>query len=220
MDSTKQALIIMAKEPLPGRTKTRLSPPLTAEQAADLYRCFLEDVVSIVKGVAQERPQIAPYIAYAPANAAAYFQQLAPGFNLIPQLGSCLNDRLQSAFTNAFEQGYEQVAAINSDSPTLPGSYLKEAFDRLETADVVLGPCEDGGYYLIALKRPIPEIILPVQMSTARVLTDTLTLIEAQDLTVHLLPAWYDVDTVAELSRLEKEVVGQQSSTAEWFHRV
>jgi glycosyltransferase A (GT-A) superfamily protein (DUF2064 family) len=87
----------------------------------------------------------------------------------------------------------------------------------LEKADIVLGPCEDGGYYPIGLKRPIPEIILPVQMSTAYVLTDTLALIKEQGLSVELLPTWYDVDTAEELDRLQQELIGKESRTAAWF---
>lgn len=207
----------MAKEPLPGRTKTRLCPPLTADEAADLYTCFLADVTDTVREVAEKQPEIAPWIAYHPLGSAGYFEQLAPDFRLVPQLGERLNERLLTVFETCFEQGCSMVAAINSDSPTLPGEYLIEAFDRLETADVVLGPCEDGGYYLIGLKRPCPEIILPVQMSTERVLADTLDLIEAQGLAVEQLPVWYDVDTVEELTRLKKELDGRNSRTAAWF---
>jgi rSAM/selenodomain-associated transferase 1 len=214
----KQALAIMAKEPISGQTKTRLCPPLTAEQAADLYRCFLEDIICTVGNAVGGRPDIRPYIAYSPIEAVNYFRNIAPDFDLIPQVGARLNERLQSVFSAAFELGYQQVAAMNSDSPTLPGAYLIEAFERLESTDVVLGPCEDGGYYLIGLNRPIPEIILPVQMSTDRVLADTLALITGHGLTVELLPTWYDVDTIVELSRLEKEIAGLDSRTADWFN--
>ncbi len=218
MGQLKQALVIMAKEPIAGRTKTRLSPPLTAEQAADLYRCFLQDIICTVEQATTNQPQLTPHIAFSPPQAAQYFQQLAPDFELISQVGERLNERLHSVFTAAFDHGYQQVAAINSDSPTLPGAYLVKAYELLETADVVLGPCEDGGYYLIGLKRPTPEIILPVQMSTNTVLTDTLDLIKANGLTVDLLPTWYDVDTVAELARLEQEVAGLDSFTGCWFY--
>jgi hypothetical protein len=219
MGPVKQALVIMAKEPQAGSTKTRLCPPLTAEQAADLYSCFLQDIIDMVRLAARNSPEITPLIAYAPEMAAGYFERLAADFGRLPQVGGRLNERLQSVFDSCFGQGYERAAAINSDSPTLPVDYLIEAFERLETADVVLGPCKDGGYYLIGLKRPVPEIILPVQMSTERVLADTLALIETQDLTVSLLPEWYDVDTVEELAWLERELDGTESRTAAWFGR-
>lgn len=213
----QQAMVIMAKQPHPGRTKTRLCPPLTAEQAAELYQCFLHDIIGTVRDATQNQPDIAPYIAFAPLSAADYFQQLAPAFGLLPQVGERLNERLQSVFDFCFEQGFQQVAAINSDSPTLPEAYLIEGFERLKTADVVLGPCEDGGYYLIGMKRPIPEIILPVKMSTEKVLHTTLGLIEANGLTVELLPTWYDVDRIEDLERLKGEMDGSNSQTAAWL---
>jgi rSAM/selenodomain-associated transferase 1 len=213
----KHALVIMAKEPVAGQTKTRLSPPLTAERASELYACFLQDITTTVRHVSQANPNIDPYFGFSPANAAGYFQTLASDFGRITQIGERLNERLQSVFDAGFIQGYCMVAAINSDSPTLPEAYLIQAFERLEKADIVLGPCEDGGYYLIGLKRPIPEIILPVQMSTAYVLTDTLALIKEQGLSVELLPTWYDVDTAEELDRLQQELIGKESRTAAWF---
>jgi rSAM/selenodomain-associated transferase 1 len=202
----RRALVVMAREPVAGQTKTRLTPPLTAEEAAELYRFFLEKVLETVRRVNQTHREILPHVAYAPATARDYFQRLAPDFVLVEQVGERLNERLNCVFEWCFAQGYDQAAAMNSDSPTLPGEYLMLAFERLETADVVLGPCEDGGYYLLGLKRPCPEIILPVQMSTSRVLRDTLALVQQQGLTVSLLPEWYDVDTVKDLGRLQTDL--------------
>jgi glycosyltransferase A (GT-A) superfamily protein (DUF2064 family) len=96
---------------------------------------------------------------------------------------------------------------MDSDSPTLPVAYVSEAFSRLqEGADVVLGPCDDGGYYLIGLKQPQPRLLREVQMSTPTVLRDTLAIAEELGLRVVLLPTWYDVDTAAELQRLRQEL--------------
>jgi len=215
----KQALVIMAKEPRAGQTKTRLCPPLTAEEAAELYDCFLQDITVTVRQVSQNHSNIQPYFGFASLEAAKYFQQLAPDFGRIPQTGKRLNERLISVFDDCFLRRFQKVAAINSDSPTLPGAYLVEGFSRLDSADVVLGPCADGGYYFIGMKRPIPEIILPVKMSTERVLADTLALCEGLGLAVVLLPEWYDVDTMDELARLERELKGGESRTAAWFGR-
>jgi hypothetical protein len=97
---------------------------------------------------------------------------------------------------------------MNSDSPTLPPDYLAQAFQRLDDdeTDVVLGPCDDGGYYLIGWKRFHPRLVCEVQMSTAQVLQDTLALAAEEDLHVHLLPAWYDVDTPRDLQRVTAEL--------------
>lgn len=195
----------MAKQPLPGHTKTRLCPPLSPADAAALYECFLRDVLDTVRLTRH----VTPFIAFAPPQAVGFFRQLAPDFDLIPQEGDTLNERLASALRQAGERGYEQVVAINSDSPTLPAAYLTQAFAELEKpeADVVFGPCEDGGYYLIGWKRPIPRLVLDVTMSTPRVLHDTLVVAQEERVRVTLLPTWYDVDDAAGLERLETEAV-------------
>ena len=95
---------------------------------------------------------------------------------------------------------------MDSDSPTLPAGYVQEAFARLDAADVVIGPCRDGGYYLIGMKQPQPRLLQEVEMSTPRVLVDTLALAAAMGVTVSLLPEWYDVDTGAELDHLAAEI--------------
>ncbi len=104
---------------------------------------------------------------------------------------------------------------MDSDSPTLPAAYVAEAFARLDGPDdVVLGPCDDGGYYLIGLKRPQPRLLREVQMSTPFVVRDTLALAEEMGLRVALLPTWYDVDTIAELARLRTELAESAKQTA------
>ena len=111
---------------------------------------------------------------------------------------------------------------MDSDSPTLPVSYLIQAFKRLAAADIVLGPTLDGGYYLIGIKRPQPQLLLQVQMSTAHVLADTLALAKTSGLTVSLLPTWYDVDTIADLHKLDLEIArmsanGRAAATCRWL---
>ena len=199
-ESCGAALIVMAKRPFPGQTKTRLTPPLSAAAAADLYACFLHDVLALACSL----PGVTPFIAYAPLEAEAYFQALAPEVRLIPQMGETLGERLNYVLTYCLEAGFSRVAAINSDSPTLPQRYLAQAFAALNDAgtDVVLGPCDDGGYYLIGWKRPYPRLVCDVEMSTPHVLQDTLALAAAAGLNAVLLPAWYDVDNAADLRRV------------------
>ena len=100
-----------------------------------------------------------------------------------------------------------RVVVMNSDGPTLPLTCLTDAFRALEDgADVTLGPSDDGGYYLIGMKQPAPRLLREVQMSTPRVLRDTLMLADEESLRVALLPAWYDVDDLASLLRLNEEL--------------
>ena len=197
------ALIVVAKRPAAGQTKTRLSPPLSPDQAVALYECFLRDTLDLVRRV----PSVKPVIAYLPHEAEAYFAQLAPEFDLIRQEGEDLGARLDHALTHYLRDGHERVAIMNSDGPTLPVDHLTAAFEGLsDQADVVLGPSDDGGYYLIGLKQPAPRLLRDVQMSTRHVTADTLALAEAEGLRVKLLPVWYDVDDVASLRRLNAEL--------------
>jgi len=191
----------MAKRPSPGQTKTRLCPPLSPAEAAVLYECFLQDVLNTVRTV----PDVTPFIAFAPAEAVDYFRQLAPDFEHISQCGETLGQRLGCVLRQVQAMGFHQVAAINSDSPTLPAAYLAQAFAELDkpVVDVVFGPCEDGGYYLIGWKRPYPRLVLQVTMSTPHVLHDTLAIAAAEKARVALLPQWYDVDDVADWERVQ-----------------
>jgi hypothetical protein len=135
-----------------------------------------------------------------------------------------LGERLDHLLSDALAGGAHRAVVMDSDSPTLPQAYLSEALARLELADVVLGPTRDGGYYLIGLKQPQPQLLRQVQMSTPHVLTDTLALAEASGLTVSLLPAWYDVDTITDLRQLAGEVAaldananGSAAATRRWL---
>lgn len=211
---SKKALIVMAKRPFPGRTKTRLVPPFTAEEAANLYDCLLSDTLDLVRSAAG----VTPFVAYAPADqeTAAYFDQIAPDFEQLAQHGAVLSERLDGVLSSCLAQGYEQVAAMNSDSPTLPVAYLEKAFQLLNDprTDVVLGPCEDGGYYLIGWKRPHPRLVREVQMSTEQVLADTLRIAAEEQLNVSLLAPWYDVDSMADLERIQREESEEASRAA------
>jgi hypothetical protein len=137
---------------------------------------------------------------------AAYFNQLAPDMQLLCQQGESLGDRLDHLLTQALHNGAGRAVVMDSDSPTLPPEYLSQAFEKLQENDVVLGPTRDGGYYLIGMNKPHPQLLKEVQMSTPNVLSDTLALAKKSNLKVSLLPEWYDIDTVAELSQLHAEL--------------
>jgi rSAM/selenodomain-associated transferase 1 len=200
MDS---ALFVVAKRPAAGHTKTRLCPPLDGETAAALYACFLGDALDIVRRV----PGVRRGIAYLPEDAHGYFAALAPDLEPVPQRGAALGARLDNLLAGALASGARCAVVMSSDSPTLPAAAVAEAFVRLEDgADVVLGPCDDGGYYLIGLRAPQPRLLREVPMSTPTVLRDTLTLAVALGLRVALLPRWYDVDTADDLARLRAEL--------------
>lgn len=206
------ALIVVAKQPAPGLTKTRLSPPLSPEQASALYECFLHDTLEQMRRV----EKVQRVIAYLPSEAEEHFHNLAPDFQLTPQVGDDLGVRLDNALTLYLSRGCERVVIMDSDSPTLPPVYLSEAFAVLQDgADVTLGPCDDGGYYLIGINKPAPRLLREVRMSTSTVAADTIALAKEEGLRLSLLPTWYDVDDADSLFRLMKELetLGPQTAS-------
>jgi rSAM/selenodomain-associated transferase 1 len=200
-----RALITVSKKPEPGRTKTRLCPPLSGKQAAALYHSFLLDTLELMRQVEATQP----ILAYTPDEAEPFFRELVPdGFELTPQVGPDLGARLHAVLSGCVQNGYRQVAVMDGDSPTLPVEILRQAFDALDDPgiDVVFGPCEDGGYYLIGLKQPNAALFLDIPMSTPRVAEVTLRRAQKEGLRVFLLPRWYDVDVYADLQRLNEEL--------------
>jgi len=197
-----RALLVIAKRPAPGQTKTRLCPPFSHREAANLYECFLQDMLNIARQI----PNVTRFINYWPDEDIDYFRQLAPDFELLPQIGNSLGERLDNVMTHCLTHGFDQAVITNSDSPTLPPHHLDQAFECLAETDVVLGPCDDGGYYLIGLTKPQSKLLREVTMSTNTVLQDTLALAKEENLRTALLPGWYDVDTVTELNRLTTDL--------------
>jgi uncharacterized protein len=197
----RPVIAIMAKAPRAGAVKTRLCPPLSPEDAAELYRAFLIDKVEQVRGVTAARGAIV----YTPDEGREFFESLAPDFVLIPQHGSELGVRLVTSFEWFFAEGYPAAAFVDSDSPTLPRGFLLQAVDLMASpdVDVVLGPSADGGYYLIGLRGPHPELFSHMPWSTPRILAETADRARELGLRVALLPLWFDVDTVLDLVRLE-----------------
>jgi rSAM/selenodomain-associated transferase 1 len=207
MRAKRQALFVMAKDPRAGQVKTRLCPPLTPETAARLYQCFLSDTLDLAAGV----PGVDPIVAYSPHGARDAFARLASErFQLIPQTGEDLGARLENTFRELFRQGYDHVAAVSTDSPDLPPEYVQEAFTGLDEAPVVLGPCPDGGYYLIGLTTVIPGLFRDMPWSTERLVSETEARAQRVGAGILRLPEWYDVDTATDLDRLIRNLVGNR----------
>lgn len=210
------AIGVMAKAPVPGRSKTRLTPLLTPEQAAAMSAAFLRDVTENVRHAASEAP-IRGYIAYAPAGAEALFDgHLADGTDLVladgsatfpPRVqgfGRCLLHAIQAMLA----AGHQAACVLNSDSPNLPTGLLVEAATLLlERRDrVVLGPAEDGGYYLLGVTTPHAHLFEDIAWSTGTVAEETRTRTRALGLELVELAAWYDVDDPTALVRLARDL--------------
>lgn len=204
MAQLKRAVIVMAKEPRPGLVKTRLVPALSPGQAAALYRAFLLDVLDTTGGV----PRADLFGFVHPESAIDWFRaQAGPRWQIVPQVGSLLSERMIAAFEELFRRGYGAVVMRNSDSPTLPLPALTAALDALEAGrDVALGPDLGGGYYLVGLRRPRPELFRGVAMSTSSVIDETRRRVREQGLALHEAPRWLDVDTPEDLARLREQL--------------
>jgi uncharacterized protein len=209
----------MTKAPHAGQVKTRLTPPLTPEEAAALNTCFLRDTATAISTTAAEG--VARGIAvYTPVGAdTAYAGILPVEFELVPQRGEAFGERLIFAMEDLFRLGFESVCLIDSDSPTVPQRAFTEAATKLAQPDdaVVLGPSDDGGYYLIGLKKLYRELFKDIAWSTDRVLQQTIERARQMNLKVHLLPTWYDIDDRETLRRLCDEFFGPNAPTAEGY---
>jgi uncharacterized protein len=201
-------IAIMAKASAPGRTKTRLVPPLSFDEAAALNTAFLRDIADNLQ-LAGRHAGIAGYAAFAPSGSEEFFLRiLPPTIGLIdaclPNFGDCLLRTIEEIL----ERGHHSAVVLNSDSPTLPTAFLVETAGALARPGerAVLGPSNDGGYYLLGLKTAHRRMFEDIAWSTERVAQQTLERAREIKLDVHMLPVWYDVDDVDGLRRLGREL--------------
>lgn len=207
--SDKVLLVVVAKAPVPGKVKTRFLPELTLEEAADLYQCFIHDRINEISTL----DGIDKAIAFTPANARETFATFTPnGFKLFAQKGKDLGERLINIFLENLTCGYDAVSIIDSDSPDLPKSIVLESFRILlsNRSDVVFGPCQDGGYYLVGMRKPHPELFKDIPWSTETVLRATLEKAKKIGIQTELLSSWNDLDTFQDLIAFYKKYKGQK----------
>jgi rSAM/selenodomain-associated transferase 1 len=207
------ALGLMAKAPLAGEVKTRLVPPLTPREAAELNICFLRDMAANIQSVS-ETVESSGLVVYTPTGSESAFDGVLPvGFKLLAQRGTSLGERLCNATDDLLREGHSAVCLINSDSPTLPKSILIRAVELLaiDGDRVVLGAAEDGGYYLIGLKHAHRNLFNQIAWSTPDVLARTRERAAEIDLPVEMLPPWYDVDDAETLNRLCEDLFFSES---------
>ena len=198
MQST--VLLLFIRYPEPGRVKTRLAARIGADEAAELYRNFILDILATL-----ERCGLPLRIYFSPAEKkAALVAWLGPGYAFTPQRDAGLGIRMRFAFEEAFAEGFPRGILLGSDVPDLPLSVLKEAVDVLQRRDAVIGPARDGGYYLIGFRKESfpPDVFDGLPWGTAVVLQETMARLEAHGRRIHLLPEWQDVDTAKDLAAL------------------
>jgi uncharacterized protein len=204
MPTAANALVIMTKAPQPGRSKTRLVPPLSYDEAADLARALLVDQLENLARFDGARL----FIAFTPEKTAGFFEGfITQGFTCFPQRGQSLGERMSYAFGHLFASAFQNIILIGSDLPALPLRFFHQAYACLEesAADVVLGPSADGGYYLVGMNRMIATIFDDIDWSGDDVLVRTIHKLEDRGLKHELLSQWYDIDTGKDLDRLQSE---------------
>ena len=205
----------MTKAPRAGQVKTRLVPPLTSEDAAKLNICFLRDTAAAIANACRSTARARGVGIYTPVGAeVAYIDILPPDFDLLPQRGDGFGERLALAAEDLFQCGFGAVCLIDSDSPTISADVYTEAAVLLSKPGdrVVLGPSEDGGYYLIGLKHSRRELFDRIDWSTERVFEQTKQRANEIKLEVSLLPIGYDVDDAKTLRRLNDELLSGKSA--------
>jgi rSAM/selenodomain-associated transferase 1 len=210
------SFIVFAKEPVPGRVKTRLTPPFTAEEAALLYTAFVEDVAATIASVAVpgDRKVLA-----APGGASPVLGRIAAehGFETAEQVGADLGERMKAAIAGELTRGAEAAILVGSDSPTLPSEAIREGLRRLHVTprgarspgSAILGPAGDGGYWLVGATGTVPDLFDGIAWSTRDVLATTLDCAAKSHTDLALLPFWYDVDDAAGVRLLDSHI--------EWF---
>jgi uncharacterized protein len=206
LDAAEQraVIIVMVKAPRAGEAKTRLMPLLSERDASAIAACFVQDVVAGARRVARD-----VIVAYTPPDGLKTLQSLLPRDLLwMEQQGADLGARLEAAVWRAAALGFRPIIVIGADSPTLPPRLIEEAIRALamDEADLVLGPAEDGGYYLIGFREPVRNLFQSVAWSTSFVYRQTAEAAARMGLRLRQLPLFYDVDTPADLLRLRDEI--------------
>src|ERR1700722_18253954 len=205
------AIGIMCKTPIPGSSKTRLSPPLSAAECAEISACFIRDLANTIHELSLSA-DVVPYAVYTPKGSEDSLRRLLPdSFRLTLQCEGGFGVRLLQGIIDLLNDGHSGAILVNSDSPTLPKAILKQAVDAVANGDnVTLSPAIDGGYTLIGLSKPHVRLFEDIPWSTSEVYRLTLERAREIGLPAKIVHGWYDVDDSASLQMLEDELFGKR----------
>ena len=209
-------LVIMAKAPRPGAVKTRLAQSLPLAAVVALYRCLLDDTITLARSL--DDAQIA--IMCPAPDVEDLSRAVGDSIPVVPQSGDGLAAGLTSVFAQFAVGGQPRVVAFNSDSPHLPASVLKSAFRALAQSDVVVGPTHDGGYYLVGAMAPHPGLFAGDGLGTTNAYETLLGRVRELGLSVSFTEAFYDIDVADDLGRLARELLSAPARaprTAQWL---
>jgi hypothetical protein len=197
------ALVVFAKVPEKGGVKTRLETHFTRDQALAIYEAMLRDVLDLAVRLQPQFAEVSIY--WASRSAETLPEKLVaahPTLAHFRQRGEDLGMRMYHAIEESFFRGNKKVILIGCDSPTLPPSFLLQAVDELDTATIVFGPSEDGGYYLIGASSLVKAAFEGLPWGSSEVLARSVELMQSLGLRTALLPVWYDIDRPEDLERL------------------
>ncbi len=201
---SRDRLVVFARAPILGAVKTRLVPPLSNEQALALHRALVEDTLERLTRVGGNALEHWLYLSEPLASQDAL--EIPSDWTMALQSGDDLGGRMENAFRDALHEEPGKMILLGSDSPTVPLEYVGQAFKEMVDREVVLGPAEDGGYYLIGCSTLVPELFQSIDWGTDRVLSQSKDALANANREFALLPAWYDVDSEKDLARLRTEL--------------
>lgn len=213
-----ECVIVLTKYPLPGQVKTRLVKQIGATGAAELYRAFVKDLLEKITDA-----NLPLQVHFTPTECRQYLEEwLGTNYEYYPQVDGDLGHRMKTAFSECFLYGTDRIILVGADLPDLPARILRQALEKLEEHDIVLGPAADGGYYLIGFRKEgfAPEIFDDIEWSSDRVLMDTIAKIHLLNKTAVTLCQWKDVDTPADLEDLIMRCDGDYGdcpNTGQWL---
>lgn len=209
---SNSCILFFIKYPEIGKVKSRLAKDLGEEIAVDLYRNFVLDILSAIKGIRADLK----ICFYPPDHRERFVEWLGNAYHYMPQEGGDLGERMENSLTRVFRAGYRKAIIIGSDSPDLPGDIINLGLTSLRSFDAVIGPSYDGGYYLIGFRREVflPEVFRGIVWSSTTVFQKTFDIIRKGGINVFMLPEWSDVDTLNDLRGLihRNEDTGFRSS--------
>lgn len=204
----KDAFILFLKYPERGAVKTRLAKELGDDLTYELYQCFLADISAMTRQIKAET-----IIAYSGPKGVSFSD--FPGIQCLHQRGNNIGARMHGAFLDVFAQGFERCVLTGSDSPDLPTVLVNDSFDKLDVADVVIGPSVDGGYYLIGCKRQSlrPSIFHDMRWSTTGVFTEAVKRLSESGLKFAQLPQWSDIDEFDDLRNFYERNINRSATS-------
>jgi rSAM/selenodomain-associated transferase 1/rSAM/selenodomain-associated transferase 2 len=212
----KNAFIIFTRVPVPGETKTRLMPYFTPKKCAMLHSCFLKDIAASCKDIKADI-----FVCYTPADKESKLHDIFGEISYFPQEGNDLGARMFNAIERVLKIGYGSCILVGTDVPEMRACDIRSAFRILEKKDVVFGPSEDGGYYLVGMKKPIREVFEKQTYGHGSVLENTIRALSEKNISVGLGTEKYDIDTREDISkyrdRMRKNKFLQKTETGKYL---